>query len=486
MCQKVKQADSAYIAGTYGRFDAVMSKGEGAHYEGLDGKRYIDFGTGIGVTLFGACDPDWVAAVTHQLTTLGHTSNLYYTEPQTQLAKLLCERTSMKKVFFGNSGAEANECALKVARKYGEKDNRDVIVTLVNSFHGRTIATLAATGQDRFHEHFGPFPAGFRYTPANDIPALEAILSTGKVCGLLMEMVQGEGGVIPLDPAFVKKAEELCHANDILLMVDEVQTGNGRTGTLYAYEQFGIHPDVVTTAKGLAGGLPMGACLLGERCEHVLGKGDHGSTFGGNPICAAAALNVISRLNEDVFAGVKERAAYIRKELTGAPGVKSITGLGLMIGILPEHKTAAEVASACLQDGLMVLTAHEKVRLLPPLNISYEDLAVTEKAESSADIRKRVQAARAMQKARFSGTSIFCNAQIPAGKLQQYCPMETAAEKLIQDAFDRLGLSARSYDRLLKVSRTIADLAGSDCILRRHMAAAIQYCSLSWKYLPPI
>ena len=375
MCQKVKQADSAYIAGTYGRFDAVMSKGEGAHYEALDGKRYIDFGTGIGVTLDGACDPDWVAAVTHQLTTLGHTSNLYYTEPQTQLAKLLCERTGMKKVFFGNSGAEANECALKVARKYGEKDNRDVIVTLVNSFHGRTIATLAATGQDRFHEHFGPFPAGFRYTPANDIPALEAILSTGKVCGLLMEMVQGEGGVIPLDPAFVKKAEELCRANDILLMVDEVQTGNGRTGTLYAYEQFGIHPDVVTTAKGLAGGLPMGACLLGERCEHVLGKGDHGSTFGGNPICAAAALNVISRLNEDVFAGVKERAAYIRKELTGAPGVKSITGLGLMIGILPEHKTAAEVASACLQDGLMVLTAHEKVRLLPPLNISYEDLA---------------------------------------------------------------------------------------------------------------
>ena len=271
MCQKVKQADSAYIAGTYGRFDAVMSKGEGAHYEALDGKRYIDFGTGIGVTLFGACDPDWVAAVTHQLTTLGHTSNLYYTEPQTQLAKLLCERTGMKKVFFGNSGAEANECALKVARKYGEKDNRDVIVTLVNSFHGRTIATLAATGQDRFHEHFGPFPAGFRYTPANDIPALEAILSTGKVCGLLMEMVQGEGGVIPLDPAFVRKAEELCRANDILLMVDEVQTGNGRTGTLYAYEQFGIHPDVVTTAKGLAGGLPMGACLLGERCEHVLG-----------------------------------------------------------------------------------------------------------------------------------------------------------------------------------------------------------------------
>ena len=370
-----QKLDQTYIANTYARFPVTIVKGKGSLVWDDTGKKYIDLSTGIAVDIFGVADEEWMAAVTKQLGTLQHISNLYYTEPCVKLAQMLCEKTGMKKVFFGNSGAEANECALKVARKYGEKDNRDVIVTLVNNFHGRTIATLAATGQDRFHEHFGPFPAGFRYTPANDIPALEAILSTGKVCGLLMEMVQGEGGVIPLDPAFVRKAEELCHANDILLMVDEVQTGNGRTGTLYAYEQFGIHPDVVTTAKGLAGGLPMGACLLGERCEHVLGKGDHGSTFGGNPICAAAALNVISRLNEDVFAGVKERAAYIRKELTGAPGVKSITGLGLMIGILPENKTAAEVASACLQDGLMVLTAHEKVRLLPPLNISYEDLA---------------------------------------------------------------------------------------------------------------
>lgn len=376
MCQEqpVKHDDSAYIAGTYGRFDAVMTKGEGAHYEGADGRRYIDFGTGIGVTLFGACDPDWVNAVTQQLTTLGHTSNLYYTQPQTQLAKLLCERTGMKKVFFANSGAEANECALKVARKYGEKDGRDTIVTLVNSFHGRTIATLAATGQERFHAHFGPFPAGFQYTPANDEAALETVLSSGKVCGLLVEMVQGEGGVIPLSPSFVQKAEQLCRAHDILLMVDEVQTGNGRTGTLYSYEQFGITPDVVTTAKGLAGGLPMGACLLGARCEDVLGKGDHGSTFGGNPVCAAAALNVISRLNDEVLQGVRERAAFIRKSLDGAKGVKSVTGLGLMIGILPETKSAAEVAAACLQDGLMVLTAHEKVRLLPPLNISYEDL----------------------------------------------------------------------------------------------------------------
>ena len=373
-----QQLDHTYIANTYARYPVTIVRGKGSLVWDENGKEYIDLATGIAVNSFGVSDPAWVRAVTEQLCTVQHTSNLYFTAPDAHLAQLLCEKTGMKKVFFSNSGAEANECAIKAARKYAAEHKGPeyhTIITLKNSFHGRTIATLAATGQDRFHEHFGPFPAGFRYTPANDIPALEAILSTGKVCGLLMEMVQGEGGVIPLDPAFVKKAEELCRANDILLMVDEVQTGNGRTGTLYAYEQFGIHPDVVTTAKGLAGGLPMGACLLGERCEHVLGKGDHGSTFGGNPICAAAALNVISRLNEDVFAGVKECAAYIRKELTGAPGVKSITGLGLMIGILPENKTAAEVASACLQDGLMVLTAHEKVRLLPPLNISYEDLA---------------------------------------------------------------------------------------------------------------
>lgn len=376
MCQKqsIKKSDAAYIAGTYGRFDAVMTKANGAHYIDDDGKTCIDFGSGIGVTLFGACDPEWVNAVTQQLHTLGHTSNLYYTEPQTKLAQLLCERTGLKKVFFGNSGAEANECALKVARKYGEATGRHVIATLVNSFHGRTIATLAATGQDRFHEHFGPFPEGFVYVPANDCESLERVLASGEVCGLLMEMVQGEGGVIPLTHEFVKKAEELCCQHDVLLMVDEVQTGNGRTGTLYAYEQYGITPDVVSTAKGLAGGLPMGACMLGEKCEHVLGKGDHGSTFGGIPICAAAALNVISRLNDEVFRGVQERHDFIVKELSGAPGVKDITGLGLMMGILPENHTSSEIAAACLKDGLMVLTAHEKVRLLPPLNIPYDDL----------------------------------------------------------------------------------------------------------------
>lgn len=374
MQNTTKFNDQAYVANTYGRFDVALAKASGAVYTDEAGKDYIDFGTGIGVTLFGAKDPEWVAAVNQQINQLGHTSNLYYTAPQTELAKLLCEKTGMKKVFFGNSGAEANECALKVARKYGEATGRSTIVTLWNSFHGRTIATLAATGQDRFHEHFGPFPGGFQYIKANDEAELIAALTSGDVCGILMEMVQGEGGVIPLNKSYVQLAEKLCRENDILFMVDEVQTGNGRTGSLYAYQQFDVMPDVVTTAKGLGGGLPIGACMMGEKCETVLGKGDHGSTYGGNPICAAAALNVISRLDSSVFEGVKERAALIREELSDAEGVESITGMGLMIGILPANHTAGEIAAACLADGLMVLTAHEKVRLLPPLNISMDAL----------------------------------------------------------------------------------------------------------------
>lgn len=366
--------DQNYVANTYGRFDVELTHASGPVYKDENGKPYIDFGTGIGVTLFGACDPDWTAAVTAQLNQLGHTSNLYYTSPQAQLAKLLCEKTGMKKVFFCNSGAEANECALKVARKHGEASGRNIIVTLWNSFHGRTIATLAATGQDRFHAHFGPFPNGFRHIHANDEAELTEVLQSGQVCGILMEMVQGEGGVIPLEKSFVQLAEKLCRENDVLLMVDEVQTGNGRTGTLYAYQQFGITPDVVTTAKGLGGGLPIGACMMGARCETVLGKGDHGSTYGGNPICAAAALNVINRLDATLLKGVQERADLIRCELRHASGVNCVTGLGLMIGILPEEKSAADIAAACLQDGLLVLTAHEKVRLLPPLNIDMDIL----------------------------------------------------------------------------------------------------------------
>lgn len=383
MLNTTKHNDQTYVANTYGRFDVALNHASGTIYTDEEGKAYIDFGTGIGVTLFGACDPEWTSAVTNQLNALGHTSNLYYTAPQTKLAKLLCERTGMKKVFFGNSGAEANECALKVARKYGESTGRSTIVTLWNSFHGRTIATLAATGQDKFHAHFGPFPEGFAYVHANDETELTSVLQSSKVCGILMEMVQGEGGVIPLEKGYVQLAEKLCRENDVLFMVDEVQTGNGRTGSLYAYQQFGVTPDVVTTAKGLGGGLPIGACMMGEKCESVLGKGDHGSTYGGNPICAAAAANVISRLNDEIFAGVKERESIIRSELSGLAGVESITGMGLMIGIMPKHKPAAEIAAACMQDGLLVLTAHEKVRLLPPLNISldalYEGLSILKK-----------------------------------------------------------------------------------------------------------
>ena len=375
MCQKVKQADSAYIAGTYGRFDAVMLKGEGAHYEGPDGKRYIDFGTGIGVTLFGACDPDWVAAVTHQLTTLGHTSNLYYTEPQTQLAKLLCERTGMKKVFFGNSGAEANECALKVARKYGEKDNRDVIVTLVNSFHGRTIATLAATGQDRFHEHFGPFPAGFRYTPANDIPALEVLLSTGKVCGLLMEMVQGEGGVVPMEEDYLKAVRELCTEHGVLMMLDEVQTGIGRTGYFFSYQRAGILPDVVTAAKGLGGGLPIGVCIAGEKVKDVFAPGMNGSTFGANPVVCAGAVEVVSRVSKPEFLKeVQEKGEYFKEQLLKMPNVEFVRGRSMMIGVKVKDKDAHDVLNACAKAGLLILTAKDLVRFLPPLTITKEEI----------------------------------------------------------------------------------------------------------------
>ena len=368
-----READKKYVAGTYGRFDTALKTGRGAVYTDEEGRELIDLGSGIGVTCFGACDPEWVAAVEAQLHTMGHVSNLYYSAPQAELARILCERTGMKKVFFGNSGAEANECALKVARKYGEATGRSTIVTLKNSFHGRTIATLAATGQDKFHEHFGPFPEGFAYCAPGDLGELEGLLSSGKVCGLLMEMIQGEGGVCVMDPEFVRGAEALCRRYDVLLMVDEVQTGNGRTGKLYAYMHYGIEPDVVSTAKGLAGGLPMGACLLGARCESVLGKGDHGSTFGGNPLCAAAAVHVMGRLTDELMAEVTAKGDYIREKLLTFPGVKAVTGMGLMIGVLTE-KPAGEMAASCLKAGLMVLTAHEKVRFLPPLNISYETI----------------------------------------------------------------------------------------------------------------
>ena len=372
----ITSIDQEYVARTYGRFPVELISGKGSVLTGSDGKEYIDLGSGIGVTCFGFQDDIWTNAVTKQLTQLQHTSNLYYTEPCALLAKALCEKTGMKKVFFGNSGAEANECAIKVARKYSaEKKGEDhyTILTLVNSFHGRTLTTLAATGQDHFHKLFQPLTPGFVHTPANDIAALKSAAETYKLAGIMLECVQGEGGVLPLTKEFIQAAEALAKEKDIPLIIDEVQTGNGRTGTLYAYMQFSIRPDIVSTAKGLGGGLPIGACLMGEKVCNVLGAGDHGSTYGGNPVCCAGALSVIQRLSDDFLTEVQEKSRYVFSALQGAEGIESVTGLGLMIGI-KTVKPAKEVVTACMEQGVLCLTAKDKVRLLPALNIPMEQL----------------------------------------------------------------------------------------------------------------
>ena len=370
------QMDQEYVAGTYKRFPVEIVSGKGSRVVDVSGKSYVDMGSGIGVTAFGFADDAWIAAVTEQLGKVQHTSNLYYTEPCAQLAKLLCEKTGMKKVFFSNSGAEANECAMKVARKYSaEKKSGDcyTIVTLQNSFHGRTLTTLAATGQDHFHELFQPLTPGFVHVPANDIDALRKCVAENKVAGILMEVVQGEGGVVPLTEEFLVAADRLAHENDIPFMIDEVQTGNGRSGKLYSYMNYPICPDIVSTAKGLGGGLPIGATLMGEKVQSVLGFGDHGSTYGGNPVCCAGAVSVVERLTEDFLAGVKEKSAYVFSALEGAPGVESVTGLGLMIGV-KTVAPAGEVVRRCMEKGVLCLTAKNKVRLLPALNIPMEDL----------------------------------------------------------------------------------------------------------------
>ena len=372
----ITELDQTYVAGTYSRFPVEIVSGKGSRVTDAAGKTYVDMGSGIGVAAFGIGDDAWKAAVIAQLGMVQHTSNLYYTEPCAVLAKLLCEKTGMKKVFFSNSGAEANECAIKAARKYSaEKKGGDcfTIVTLKNSFHGRTLTTLAATGQDHFHELFQPLTPGFVHVEANNIEALQKAVAEHNVAGILMEPVQGEGGVIPLTSAFVKAAADIAHEKDIPLMIDEVQTGNGRTGMLYGYMHFGIQPDIVSTAKGLGGGLPIGATLLGEKVRSVLGPGDHGSTFGGNPVCCAGAVSILSRLDDAFLAEVREKSAYVFSRLNGAPGVESVTGMGLMIGI----KTAApagEVVRRCMDKGVLCLTAKDKVRLLPALNIPMEDL----------------------------------------------------------------------------------------------------------------
>lgn len=370
-----KELDNQYVAHAYGRFDVALTKGQGSTLYDEDGKKYIDFGSGIGVTAFGINDPVWTKAVEEQLHRVQHTSNLYYTAPCAKLAQLLCEKSGMKKVFFGNSGAEANEGAIKFARKYSFDKygaGRSTIITLVNSFHGRTITTLAATGQDSFHTVFDPFTPGFKYCPANDIEALQAA-ATDDVCAVLFECVQGEGGVNNLSPTFVNAIAKLAKEKDILIAVDEVQTGNGRTGTYFAYQQYGITPDIVTTAKGLGGGLPIGAVLFGEKLQDTMTPGSHGSTFGGNPVVAAGACSIVERIDDDFLSEVRRKSEKIRTALAKVKGVQSISGMGLMLGIETD-KPAGEVAKACLANGLLILTAKTKLRLLPALNISDAEL----------------------------------------------------------------------------------------------------------------
>lgn len=370
-----KELDNEYIAHTYGRFDVVLKNGKGSTLYDENGKKYIDFGSGIGVTAFGIGDEEWKNAVEEQLDKLQHVSNLYYTAPCAELAKLLCEKSGMKKVFFANSGAEANEGAIKFARKYSfDKygEGRSTIITLENSFHGRTITTLAATGQDSFHTVFGPFTPGFKYCPANDIDTLNK-MATDDVCAIMFECVQGEGGINNLDYAFVKAIEKICNDKDILMVVDEVQTGNGRTGKYFAYQNFDVTPDIVSTAKGMAGGLPMGAVLFGEKVKDTATAGSHGSTFGGNPICAAGACSIVSRIDDAFLEEVNRKSEYIKSYLSKVKGVKSISGMGLMLGIETD-KDAKDAANECLKKGLLVLTAKNKIRLLPALNISQAEL----------------------------------------------------------------------------------------------------------------
>ena len=363
--------DRSYIAGTYNRFPVEIVSGKGCIVKDADGKSYIDLTSGIGVTSFGVADEKWQQAVIAQLGKVQHTSNLYYTSPDARLAKLLCEKTGMKKVFFSNSGAESNECAIKVARKWAAENKGEeysTIITLVNSFHGRTISTLAATGQDHFHQLFQPLTPGFVHTPANDLAAFEALAAQCKPAAVMIECVQGEGGVMALEQDFVRGLAEYAKRENILLIVDEVQTGNGRTGALYSYMNYGVQPDIVSTAKGLGGGLPLGATLLGEKVENTLGPGDHGSTFGGNPVCCAGALSILERLNDDLMAEVREKSKMAFEMFQNVPGVESVSGMGLMIGIKPV-KPAREVVLRCIERGVLCLTAKNKIRLLPALNI---------------------------------------------------------------------------------------------------------------------
>ena len=372
--EQIKNLDDSYFAEVFARFPVAFERGQGATLVDTNGKEYVDFGAGIAVNIFGACDKEWKQAVIAQLDKIQHVSNLYYVEAQARLAELICEKSGARRVFFANSGAEANECAFKAARKYSFDKygaGRYKIVSLKGSFHGRTLFTLTATGQDAFHKYYDPFVSGMDYAEANMKEIARVADETA--CAVVIECIQGESGVNPLDKDFVKELERYCKERDILLICDEVQTGNGRTGTLFAYEQFSIQPDIVTTAKGMAGGLPLGACLFFRKTEHTLGAGDHGSTFGGNPVCCAGALNVFSRLTPAFLLEVQAKGEYLKTKLEKLDGVEAVTGMGLMLG-LKTNKSAKAVAKACLERGLLVLTAHDKVRIVPPLTITKAEM----------------------------------------------------------------------------------------------------------------
>lgn len=375
---EIKQLDSDYIAQTYGRFNLALSHGKGCQVWDFEGNEYLDFTSGIGVNSLGWADEDWLKAVVHQASSLAHTSNLFFTEPSSRLAKKLAEASGLKRVFFANSGAEANEGAIKTARKYSHDKygkDRATVLTLVNSFHGRTISTLSATGQEVFHQHFFPFTKGFDHTPANELRVLETRLGQKDVCAIILEVVQGEGGVCSLDHEYLQGVQALCHQYDVLLIIDEVQTGIGRTGTMFAYQQFGLTPDIITLAKGLGGGLPIGAFVLGEKVQDTLGKSDHGSTFGANPVSCAGANAVLAKIDDTFLAEVKRKGEKLQKALAALPKVKSVSGLGLMIGVEFEEGTkAADIVAKCIEKGVLFLTAKTKLRLLPPLIINDEQI----------------------------------------------------------------------------------------------------------------
>ncbi|MDD0823521.1 aspartate aminotransferase family protein [Mannheimia sp. AT1] len=370
----IKQLDKEYIAQTYGRFDLALSHGKGCDVWDFEGNQYLDFTSGIGVNSLGWADDDWLKAVTEQAGKLQHTSNLFFTEPSSLLAQKLANASGLKRAFFCNSGAEANEGAVKTARKYSHDKygaGRSTVLTLVNSFHGRTISTLAATGQDVFHQHFFPFTDGFEYVPANDIQALKTRLEVNNVCGVLLEVVQGEGGVCSLDTEYMNAVQNLCQEKDIVFIIDEVQTGIGRTGTMFSYQQFGLQPDIVSLAKGLGGGLPIGSFLLGQKVENTLGKSDHGSTFGGNPVACAGANVVMDKISPEFLAEVTRKGQKTRESLAKLPKVKSVSGLGLMLGVeFEENVVASDVVVKCIEKGVLFLTAKAKLRLLPPLTIT--------------------------------------------------------------------------------------------------------------------